>query len=317
MPKPAWSDVPELVASFCKLAAAPVAALRAALPVDRCRAAYWHADRNLLYVRDGDYGVDWAAVGKAAAARVVVDGFDEPPPGLLDGDEPWVLVKRADPVTSTVAGAMNAVPTPVNELIGGPTPLAAILSGGALGAAAGYGTGWAVEKLLGHENLRKGRLRKMLALAGGGLGAAPGAWWWATAARERPEGDTMGALVSNWPYGPEAKEGAAVDGSASIPYNRFGQLVMADADTPLPIRSATTGLLAAAAQAGGGSAWVSPRDVARVAVGMGSGYASGLVVGKTLGALAGLTPAAQDTLRQAGTWAGVLTAVVPMAFGRP
>jgi hypothetical protein len=49
---------------------------------------------------------------------------------------------------------------------------------------------------------------------------------------------------------------------------------------------------------------------------MGSGYVSGLVVGKTLGALAGLKPEAQQSLQQAGTWAGLLTNVVPMAFGR-
>lgn len=313
-----WAAVPDMVASFCKLAAAPVAALRAALPDGRYRAAYWHAGRNLLYVQDGDYGADWAAVAKAAAASLVVDGYDEPPPGLADGDEPWVLVKRADPVTSTIAGAMNLVPTPINETFGGPTPLAAILSGGALGAAAGYGTGWALEQLVGRRVLEKGKLRKMLALAGGGLGAAPGLWGWGVSAREQPDVSTMGALVSNWPYVDDAmrKGSALVDASPSIPRNRFGQLVMADQDTPLPIRSAVTGLLAAASQVGGGSAWVSPSDVARVAVGMGSGYASGLIVGKTLGALAGLSADAQASLRRAGTWAGVLTAVVPMAFGR-
>jgi hypothetical protein len=49
---------------------------------------------------------------------------------------------------------------------------------------------------------------------------------------------------------------------------------------------------------------------------MGSGYMASKLVGATLGALAGLSPGAQQTLQQAGTWAGALKAVVPTAFGR-
>ena len=51
-------------------------------------------------------------------------------------------------------------------------------------------------------------------------------------------------------------------------------------------------------------------------MGMGSGYVSGMLVGKALGALAGLKPHAQKQLQQAGTWAGFLTNVVPLAFGQ-
>ena len=306
-----WLDVPAAVESFVKLAAAPVARLRAALPLAGYRAAYWHAGRDLLYVRDGDPDVDWAAVKTA----VLVAG-DEPPPGLTDGDEPWLIVKRADPVAQVVAGAANLVPTPVNELVGGPTPLAAMLSGGALGALAGYGGGYLAERLVGKGVLDRGRLRKMLALLGGAAGAAPGAWWWSASARENPHLSTGEALVDTWPYEKASAFAFGAD-QPVIPRNQFGQLVWADEQTPLPIRSATTGLLAAAGQVGGGSPWVSPADVARVALGMGSGYASGMLVGKTLGALAGLTPDAQSAIRRSGTWAGVLTAVVPMAFGRP
>jgi hypothetical protein len=48
---------------------------------------------------------------------------------------------------------------------------------------------------------------------------------------------------------------------------------------------------------------------------MGSGLASGMLVGKALGALAGLTPGAQQTLKRTGMWAGALMNIVPRAFG--
>jgi len=47
---------------------------------------------------------------------------------------------------------------------------------------------------------------------------------------------------------------------------------------------------------------------------MGTGWLSGMLVGKTLGALAGLRPESQKTLQQTGVWAGVLTNVVPKLF---
>jgi len=169
--------------------------------------------------------------------------------------------------------------------------------------------------------VERNRLRKILAAAGAVAGAAPGAWWGSASAREHPDRSTWVSLTSPWPHGSEAVkeafQAAGFDASdvPAIPRNRFGQAVWADEQTPLPIRAATVGLVDAAAQAGG-SPWVSPVDVARVAVGMGSGYASGMIVGKVLGAMAGLSQPAQQSLRRAGTWADVLTGVVPMAFGR-
>lgn len=303
-----WNVVPTAVVSFMKLAAAPVAAVRAALPADGYRAAYWHADRDVVYVRDGCGSFDW---GRIKAAKVVVAG-DEPPPGLVDGDHPWVLVKRADPVVQAVAGAANLVPTPLNDLVGGATPLAGMLSGGALGALAGYGGGYLAESLFGPHVTRKGKLRKFLAAMGGVAGAAPGAWMWSISSRENPDASVWKTLVNPWPHTDEAIKA----GQSAIPRNQFGQVVWADEQTPLPIRAATNGLLTAAGELRGGANLITPMDVAKVAIGMGSGYVSGVLVGKTLGALAGLTPDAQSAVRRSGTWAGVLTSVVPMAFGR-
>lgn len=55
---------------------------------------------------------------------------------------------------------------------------------------------------------------------------------------------------------------------------------------------------------------VSPMDVARMAIGMGTGYASAALVGRTFGVLAGLSPEAQSSLQQAGMWSGLMKSVV-------
>jgi hypothetical protein len=100
-----------------------------------------------------------------------------------------------------------------------------------------------------------------------------------------------------------------------IPVDAFNRVIWQDPNTSLPLRAATTGLVEAASQSRGGIELISPYDIARVAVGMGSGLASGMLVGKALGALAGLTPGAQDTLKRTGMWAGALANLVPKAFG--
>jgi len=99
-----------------------------------------------------------------------------------------------------------------------------------------------------------------------------------------------------------------------IPREQFNRSVWDDENTPQPIRATTTGVVNAASMSQGGAHYVSPIDVARIGLGMGSGWASGMLVGKTLGALAGLRPESQKKLQQAGVWAGLLTNVVPMIF---
>jgi len=101
----------------------------------------------------------------------------------------------------------------------------------------------------------------------------------------------------------------------SIPVDRFNRVVWEDPLTPVPIRAATVGLTEGASQLQGGSPLVSPLDIARLAVGMGSGSLSGLLTGRVIGALAGLTPQAQDQLQQAGIWSGLLRTVIPQAYG--
>lgn len=117
----------------------------------------------------------------------------------------------------------------------------------------------------------------------------------------------------------KAADETGSDMTQNIAVDQFNRLVWNDLRsqggfTDAPLAAATTGLVQAASLSQGGTNWISPYDVARIGVGMGSGYYSGLVVGRALGALAGLKPEAQQALQQGGMWAGFLGNVVPLAF---
>jgi hypothetical protein len=83
----------------------------------------------------------------------------------------------------------------------------------------------------------------------------------------------------------------------------------------MPMRAATSGLVETAwRQGGSGPRFVTPADMAMVAAGMGSGYLSGAIVGKALGALLGTSEETQDKLKNIGLWSGVVKNVVPILF---
>lgn len=96
-----------------------------------------------------------------------------------------------------------------------------------------------------------------------------------------------------------------------IHVNTFGTpktYAQANPYTPPATAALAAGLVHGASAARGGSNWVSPMDVGRIAIGAGSGLLSGIVAGKILGALAGLTPAAENNVKRIGIWAGGLNA---------
>lgn len=92
---------------------------------------------------------------------------------------------------------------------------------------------------------------------------------------------------------------------------------------PLPLRAAGTGLLEGASRlasststrSDAGVRWISPVDMARMTAGMGTGYLSGLVVGKGLQLLTGMPESAAERIRETGVWAGALANLIPLAFG--
>lgn len=86
--------------------------------------------------------------------------------------------------------------------------------------------------------------------------------------------------------------------------------------TPPAVAAATTGLLSGIQALHGDAPMLSPLQIIHGLAGAGVGLATANVVGRTLSALAGLTPAAQTQLQSSGAFAGLLLSVIPSLFGR-
>lgn len=99
----------------------------------------------------------------------------------------------------------------------------------------------------------------------------------------------------------------------AIDHNSFVHDVWNDHQTPMPIRAATIGLLNNAQYASGGQPFISPYNIAQVS----DDFHRGLLVGKSLGAMAGVAPNVSRDLKDQGVWANVLTRIVPQAFPDP
>ena len=88
-----------------------------------------------------------------------------------------------------------------------------------------------------------------------------------------------------------------------------------DNHTPPQYAAATTGLMSGIS-ANNNSPIIRPIDVVTGIASAGVGLATAHIVGKTLSALAGLTPAGQNKLQDMGLWGGMMHAIVPSMFGR-
>ncbi len=88
-----------------------------------------------------------------------------------------------------------------------------------------------------------------------------------------------------------------------------------DDHTPPQYAAATTGLMSGIS-ANNNSPIIRPIDVVTGIASAGVGLATAHIVGKTLSALAGLTPAGQNKLQDMGLWGGMMHAIVPSMFGR-
>ncbi len=334
-----WDNVSERARELAEKSAGTAHEVRRLvieLPKPRHTIVY-NPDENVLHV-----GLDKEASDEVAA-RWAKAGLDPIPLDVKPqawGEAPWVLIKRsADPVMATMAKLTNFQPWAGNALLGGPNPLAATLAGGLLGAGAGLGYGTATDEPYGEIN------RPIAgALLGGLAGAAPGALWGLTSMKGHPEHKgKLRSLVSGWPFRDKdsappvsAKEACAaletllgekvafsmtdnnplssgVDMLSLLPaidHNSFMHDVWHDQQTPLPIRAATVGLLNNAQYAAGGERFLSPYSIAQVS----DDFHRGLLVGKSLGALANLGPEASTELKRQGVWANILTKIVPQSF---
>lgn len=245
----------------------------------------------------------------------------------LDGPS-TIRVKAADTPVTRVAGPIaqltNIAPSWWNKPIGGPTPLAATLAGGMLGAGGGYLAGRLGEAFLPQSVLDRGKLRRMGAIFGGMVGSSPGLFLGAEGMKMRPadgKSDWRAWIEPNPLVNTEMPAKAADWGNQTgaslgeVPVDAFNRAVLSDPFLTPQLQAATVGLVSSADTMRGNSGIIGPQDLVRVAVGMGAGLSQAYLGGKVLGALAGLTPDAQQKLQQMGMFAGALKAVVPGMFG--
>lgn len=96
----------------------------------------------------------------------------------------------------------------------------------------------------------------------------------------------------------------------AVSKSQFQRALYADPFTPHPIAAAAAGLTEAAAQQYGNRDLLTPKHFLSGLAAAGMDLMTAHVVGGTLGALAGLTPKAQDTLQQMGIWGGLVRGTV-------
>lgn len=247
----------------------------------------------------------------------------------------YALIKSAGEGTGvapfdSIAKGLNFAPTSWNEPLGGPSPLLAALTGGAATAGLGYLGGAAIERLAPPGVFQKGRLRRTMAILGGGVGALPGLYAGHVAGRLDPESPWYRPWLDPNPFmggssedmtdpTPEVKQAAGEAGALflpSIPVDAFNRAVIDDPFLTPQMQAATTGIVTAADLGAGGPGLISVGDIARLGIRMGAGAFSAYSVGRVLGALAGLGPGPRRQLQNAGMFAGALEAVVPRMYGR-
>lgn len=227
-----------------------------------------------------------------------------PATGQVDGN-------RYARILGTLAGMWKSpdVKVPYN-----PSSLAQMLTLGGVGAAVGYMGGKLVNRFVPDDVIRADRAGAAL---GGLLGTTPG----------------LASAYLNWHQGKpvwtdsfwntkQSSIGCNMYITQPINVQDFQRTMWQDdriaSAVPLNLRAGASGIVQAAANLPGkfhNSSFVTPFDIARVAVGMGSGLASGWLVGKTLGAIFGTGRKTQDLLKNTGMAAGALKAVIPVAFG--
>lgn len=264
---------------------------------------------------------------KQAMAHDAVINFTTDPADVNSS----VLVKLAKYVPS-----VGQVWNTANAAIGGPTPLSHSIVAGLMLGGLGYGTGTLAEQVIPERFIEPGSLRNSLGLAGLLAGAGIGAMNAGETARQL-DINYLPALVTdvNTPIPPKyiqkkssffAQNSFNTNiGKPYIPVDAFNRATWADASknydqssfithTHPQIAAATTGIMSGI-KAQTGSGIISPSTVIRGLASAGVGLGVATMAGKTIGALAGLTPFAQEKVQDMGLWGGMLHSVIPPVLG--
>jgi hypothetical protein len=245
------------------------------------------------------------AVSKAAALG---------DPVSIPSDE--VLDARTNPLVKSFGALAQMWKDPsLSGIPQRPSSLGQALVLGGLGTLGGYGIGKLVDRVIPNDAVKASRAGAIL---GGMLGVSPAL---ASAYLNSQSGQPVWTS-SAWDTRKSAHFGTDPYAVAAINVNDFQNAMWSDPrivnEVPLSIRAAASGVVQGAANLPGksrNSSFVTPFDIARVAVGMGTGLASGWLVGKTLGAVFGTGKKTQELLRNTGVAVGALRTAVPLTFG--
>lgn len=331
----AWKKVPDLVSALIRPAfSVKVAHIKAANAADLLliSAASWkpgtyevtvHTDEEITPAQRDRYL-------SAMAPDAVVKFSHELPTFSND-----IVVARPKFATG-VANAWDSA----NTAIGGPNPLSHAIVSSLLLGGLGYGAGTLAEQIVPERFVAPGGLRKTLGIAGLLTGLGVGAMNAGETSRQLGIGYWPAWVTSNntpipKQYTPANKQanfwgqpqgfGNTNLGKPYIPVDAFNRATWADASknydqnsfgghTSPQIAAATTGIMSGI-KTQTGSGIISPGTVIRGLASAGVGLGVATLAGKTIGALAGLTPVAQEKIQDMGLWGGMLHSVIPPVLG--
>ncbi len=316
-----WDQLPEAVVKLAEFCRKPVLRARLYGEIVAPEAWIWYLPEEDAYL-----------VKNASKPLGLPDEFhsDE----VFDGrpDHLRILAKRGSDTENTrripfiykLLGLKPGGPLP-------PVPITSLLVGSALGAAGGYGGGFLLGKLLRWFNpdWDEERLRRSATKIGVLLGLAPGLLYYLFNVGEGKglvrglfERGSLATVHPNF-----AKRG---DWMVKVPVptpttvkpvidvTDTSRQIMSDPAADPETKAKMLGILQAASVArnpmSDASPVVSPYDIMRVALGMGSGYASATVLGRLLETYAGAPPTVRKRLEEAGIWAGLMKNVGQMVF---
>lgn len=325
-----WQKVPQYVRAVFPAACALLKAHNKAASdtsILSIASVYWAPKLNHIYVHTPEKLSDrikTAYANELKAAGQIIFTQTQPHTDAIQ-------IKQASLATSMGDGWRGA-----NKALGGPTPLSNAIVSGLLLGGLGYGTGAVLEQLVPERFMSRGGLSRSLGILGGLTGLGHGALNASTINKHRPDIGYWKSWISSndTPMTPPEKQGmfgqpqrSGNNGlyAPSIPVDAFNRAVWADASrgynqagivphTNPAVAAATTGIVTGAAMQAR-SPIISPANVINSIASAGVGLATANIAGRTLGALAGLTPAAQEKIQDTGLWAGMLHSVIPPIFG--
>jgi hypothetical protein len=327
-----WQSVPQYVQAVFPAAQALLRAHNKAASdtsILSIASVYWTPTQKEIYVHTPEKISDrlkTAYVNELKAPVRVT--FTQAVPNTHD----VIQIKKATLATTMGDGWRGA-----NKALGGPTPLSNAIVSGLLLGGLGYGSGALIEQLLPERFVSRGGVSNSLGMLGALTGLGHGALNAATINKHRPDIGYWKSWVSSndTPMTPPMPEKKGMFGAPNrggnglyapiIPVDAFNRAVWADASrgynqagivphTNPAVAAATTGIVAGASMQAR-SPIISPANVINSIASAGVGLATANIAGRTLGALAGLTPAAQEKIQDTGLWAGMLHAVIPPVFG--